>query len=189
MRIFLTLLIPLIITLSCKYDKGSYFNYDKELPTLISNLNINPDDIFVLIDKSEYKLTLRTDSIVIKEYPVVFGGNPVDDKLMEGDGCTPEGSFLIRSKYPHKKWSKFLWLNYPTDDSREKHNEAKRKGKIPLNASIGGEVGIHGVPEKMDMLIGIKQNWTLGCISLKNKDVNEIYNYILPNKTLITIQK
>jgi len=32
------------------------------------------------------------------------------------------------------------------------------------------------------------KNWTNGCISLKNEDVEEIYNYV-PVGTRVTIQK
>ncbi|MBT3756536.1 MAG: L,D-transpeptidase, partial [Candidatus Cloacimonetes bacterium] len=42
----------------------------------------------------------------------------------------------------------------------------------------GGEIGIHGVPAGYDNMIDEKYNWTLGCISLKNVDVNEIYKLI-----------
>ena len=34
------------------------------------------------------------------------------------------------------------------------------------------------MPEGMDDLIDAGKNWTLGCISLKNKDVNEIYSVV-----------
>jgi murein L,D-transpeptidase YafK len=107
---------------------------------------------------------------------------------MQGDKCTPEGKFNIISKYPHREWSKFIWINYPNDDSWKKHNTAKSEGRIPKNAQIGGEVGIHGVPKGMDFLIDTKYNWTLGCISLKNKDVDELYPFITKN-TIIEIRK
>ena len=114
----------------------------------------------------------------IKSYPVVFGSNPIDDKLRQGDSCTPEGIFKVRAHYPHKSWSKFIWIDYPTEDSWKKHNTAKSSGFITENAAIGGEIGIHGVPEGYDNMIDEKYNWTLGCISLKNVDVNEIYMII-----------
>ena len=66
----------------------------------------------------------------MKTYAVVFGGNPIDDKLQEGDSCTPEGDFYIINKYPHKNWSKFIWINYPTKDLWRKHEKAKAKGII-----------------------------------------------------------
>lgn len=144
--------------------------------------------IKVLIDKSDYTLQIFAADTLVKTYPVVFGGNPVDDKLRQGDQCTPEGNFKMNSKYPHKSWSKFIWINYPTADSWKKHNQAKKEGKIPQNAKIGGEIGIHGVPEGKDFAIDRRINWTLGCISLKNADVNEIYPFF-DSKTEITIRK
>lgn len=144
--------------------------------------------IKILVDKSDYTLKVFASDTLVKTYSVVFGGNPVDDKLMQGDQCTPEGTFYINSKYPHQSWTKFIWLNYPTADSWKKHNQAKTEGKIPQNAKIGGEIGIHGVPEGKDFAIDKRINWTLGCISLKNNDVNEIYPFI-DKKTEIKVQK
>lgn len=144
--------------------------------------------ISILIDKSDYSLQVFTADTLVKTYSVVLGGNPIDDKLREGDSCTPEGTFNIVSKYPHKSWSKFIWLNYPTKESWKKHNQAKKEGIIPKDASIGGEIGIHGVPKGSDVMIKTGVNWTLGCISLTNNDVNEIYPFIT-KKTPITIQK
>ena len=126
------------------------------------------------------------DKKVIKTYPVVFGFNPFDDKLKQGDGCTPEGEFGIRAKYPHSSWSKFIWIDYPNKASWEKHAKAKKDGTISKKATIGGEVGIHGVPAGYDYIIDEKQNWTLGCISLKNKDIDDLYESI-GTKTRILI--
>ena len=78
---------------------------------------------------------------------------------MKDDKNTPEGKFKMKTKFPHKKWSKFIWIDYPNNDSRRKHNTAKKEGKIPKNADIGGEVGIHGVPKGMDFLIDTKFNF------------------------------
>jgi len=173
---------------SCGISQDEYINYKIPLIKLVDSLAIQESNISILIDKSDYKLSILSDTNIIKEYPIVFGGNPTDDKLMQGDQCTPEGIFHMVSKYPHKSWSKFIWINYPTDDSREKHNRAKQDGKIPSDAKIGGEIGIHGVPNGLDEYINVKYNWTLGCISLKNIDVNEIYPYIL-EQTKIEIRK
>jgi len=154
----------------------------------MDSLNIDESTIEILIDKSDFKLTLQSEEHILKEYPVVFGGNPTEDKRMEGDQCTPEGNFKMVSRYPHKSWSKFIWINYPTSESWKKYKKAKSELKIPETATIGGEIGIHGVPEGMDHLIDLKSNWTLGCISMKNKDVNEIYPYISA-ETKIHIRK
>ena len=178
----------LFLFVSCNAQESNYINYTHDLPDVIEPYNLNVDEISVIIDKSEYKLSIIVDNKVLKEYPIVFGKNPLDDKLMQGDECTPEGTFKIVSKYPHRSWSKFIWINYPNVDSWRKHNSAKIEGIIPKDANIGGEIGIHGVPEGMDNLIDLRINWTLGCISMKNRDVDELYPYI-SESTIIVIQK
>jgi murein L,D-transpeptidase YafK len=174
-----TILLLFIITsgLSQNIEKRSdpiIIKSQKPLKFLLDSLKINSQTLRFLILKSKYEMSVWHDSIKIKTYPVVFGTNPVDDKLREGDRCTPEGKFKIRDKYPHSAWSKFIWIDYPNADSWKKHNEAKRKRLIPADSKIGGEVGIHGVPEGSDFAIDEKNNWTWGCISLKTNDINEI---------------
>jgi murein L,D-transpeptidase YafK len=178
MRILIHCIIFVLFTVSCKGKEENITNYKYSLSELIDSLNINTSKLEILVDKSDYRLSVLYDTTIIKVYPVVLGGNPVDDKLQQGDQCTPEGTFKVITKYPHKEWSKFIWIDYPNDDSREKHEEAKNEGIIPQTAKIGSEIGIHGVPEGFDNLIDLRFNWTLGCVSLKNKDINEIYPYV-----------
>lgn len=159
-----------------------------DLIQLIDSLKINKNEIYMKVSKKNYRMEVIHDTVVLKTYPVVFGFNPLDDKFCQGDGCTPEGKFAIRSKYPHGSWSKFMWIDYPNKESWEKHYQAKKDGKIPKNKSIGGEVGIHGVPVGYDYMIDERENWTLGCISLKNKDVDELYA-CLGNRSYIIITK
>lgn len=145
------------------------------LSTVSIPSTVNPSQTSLRIKKSEFKLELLENGQVLKTYPVVLGFNPTNDKLREGDGCTPEGKFKLKAKYPHKSWSYFLWVDYPTADSYTKHDAAKRKGSIPKDAAIGGEIGIHGVPAGRNDLIKNSVNWTLGCISLRTEDISEIY--------------
>ncbi len=151
------------------------------LGNIIGDLtDVEKQDLHILIDKRKMRLDVMYADSTLKSYPVVFGRNPVDDKRMEGDKCTPEGRFNMRDKYDHKKWHKFIWLNYPTDDSWKKHKAAKANGSIPEDAKIGGEIGIHGVPGNRNVLIDTKTNWTLGCIALKNNHLDEVYEIINP---------
>ncbi len=133
--------------------------------------------VSLLIEKSHHRLTVFYDQKPLKSYDVVFG-DPVGDKRREGDRKTPEGIFKIRDKYPHPDWSKFLWIDYPNAQSDCKHRQAKERNDIPLESAIGGEVGIHGVPTGRDHLVDERVNWTLGCPSLKTKDVDELYEVV-----------
>src|SRR5205085_1792856 len=161
----------------------------KSLATIIDSLKIDKAKIYFFIDKSEYRLYVMVDTLHLKSYAVVFGPDPLNDKIKQGDGCTPEGWFLIQSKYPHRSWNKFMLLDYPNKVSWKKHNDAIEKKLIGKNTGIGGEVGIHGVPAGTDKMIDEKYNWTAGCISLKNKDVDEIYAYVKAGSTRVFIQK
>ncbi len=142
----------------------------------------------LVIDKSDYELSVYDDDGWYATYPVVFGNKSLADKKMEGDRNTPEGSFSITSKRIHDKWYRFMAIDYPTKDSWEKFKKRKAKGEIPKNATIGGGIGIHGTWPNEDYQIDRYNNWTLGCISMKNKDVEELYAY-LPVGAKVNIQK
>lgn len=133
----------------------------------------------ILVDKSDATFTFKLGDTLVKIYPCVFGQDPDNDKRMEGDLCTPEGTFKVRAFYPHKEWHRFIWLNYPTADSWKKHKAAKKAGEIPQDARIGGEIGVHGCPEGFsNAYIDPGFHWTLGCVALKNRHVDEIYPYL-----------
>lgn len=177
-RAFALIIILLLIGISwmsCNNQQDEQVNHDLPLQSIIDSLGLSGKPIWIHVNKTEYRLSIFIDSQLIKAYPVVLGFNPVDDKMKEGDGCTPEGVFELIDLYPHAKWSKFMWIGYPNNDSWKKFEANKAAGLISDSDKIGGEVGIHGVPDGMDALIDVGNNWTLGCVSLKNKDVDEIY--------------
>lgn len=133
--------------------------------------------VTIQIDKSDYELSVYDSKGWYATYPVVFGNSSLADKKMEGDKNTPEGEFRITSKRVHDKWCRFLSLDYPTATDREKFNQRKQRGEIPASASIGGGIGIHGTWPHEDFVVDRYKNWTLGCISMKNEDVKELYGF------------
>ena len=78
----------------------------------------------------------------------------------------------------HSKWDRFIGLNYPTPESYEKFKERKQDGLIPGSAKIGGGIGIHGTWPHEDFQVDRYRNWTDGCISMRNKDVEELYRMV-----------
>jgi lipoprotein-anchoring transpeptidase ErfK/SrfK len=64
----------------------------------------------------------------------------------------------------------------------------KAKGLIPKNAKIGGGIAIHGTWPHDDIAVDLYQNWTNGCIALKNEDVDELYE-LLPIGTQVLIKR
>ena len=144
--------------------------------------------ISIVIDKSDYELSIYDEKGWYATFPVVFGNNSLADKKMEGDKNTPEGSFKIINKRKHEKWARFLGIDYPNQESREKFKRRKQRGEIPASASIGGAIGIHGTWPNEDFVVDRYKNWTLGCISMKRKHVEEIYNFT-PIGTPVVIRK
>src|SRR5215218_4296599 len=144
--------------------------------------------VSVVVDKSNYELYVYDAKGWFATYPVVFGNSTLGDKKMEGDKNTPEGNFKIVNKRVHDKWTRYLGLDYPTQESLARFNERKRRGEIPASASPGAGIGIHGVWPHEDFVIDRYKNWTNGCISLKNGDIEDIYRYI-PIGTPVTIRK
>ena len=145
-------------------------------------------DITVVILKASYELKVYDQDGWYATYPVVFGSKSLDDKMMEGDRKTPEGMYHIASKRPHAKWDKMMDLDFPTKSDIEKFNQRKAKGIIPKNVKLGAGIAIHGTWAHDDMAVDMYQNWTNGCIALKNEDVDELYD-LLPVGTKIIINK
>src|SRR5580693_9104695 len=144
--------------------------------------------VYVVVVKSNYELKVYDEDGWFATYPVVFGSKSLEDKMMEGDRRTPEGIYHIASKRLHEKWNKMLNIDFPTKADFEKFNTRKAQGLIPKNALIGGGIAIHGTWPHDEHVIDLYQNWTNGCISLKNEDVDELYEMV-PLGTKVIIKR
>lgn len=133
-------------------------------------------EISIVVVKSDYELKVYDKDGWYATYPVVFGSKSLDDKMMEGDRKTPEGVYHIASKRPHEKWDKMMVIDFPTAADLEKFKERKAKGLIPKSAKIGNGIAIHGTWPHDDIAVDLYQNWTNGCIALKNEDVDELFD-------------
>jgi lipoprotein-anchoring transpeptidase ErfK/SrfK len=136
------------------------------------------DSISIFISKSNYMLLVKYRGRIIRTYKAVFGPNPLQNKLVEGDRNTPEGEFKIAAKNGTSKYDKFLALNYPNDEALTRFNKLKAAGQLPASARIGGDVGIHGIWPGGDDMIQLGIGWTDGCIALKNKDVEDLFSLV-----------
>ena len=168
-----------------------FFSF-KALNKRISGKNFFNNELngtpYVIIDKSDYELSIYDSDGWYATYPVVFGSKSLDDKMMEGDRKTPEGTYHVVSKRPHEKWRKILLLDYPTQSDIEKFKTRKARGVIPASAKVGGGIGIHGTWPRDEMVVDYFQNWTNGCVSMKNTEINEVYS-LLPIGTKVTIKR
>jgi murein L,D-transpeptidase YafK len=144
-----------------------------------------PDEYVIVIDKSDHEMNIFEGEKIVATFDVVFGNDNLGDKMVQGDRKTPEGTFHISYMRKHEKWDRFMLLDYPTKEDIAKFNDRKAKGLIPANAKIGGDIGIHGTWPKEDYAIDRKYNWTLGCVSMKNDDVEDLYNNVVVGTKVI----
>ncbi|MBC7555278.1 MAG: L,D-transpeptidase [Taibaiella sp.] len=135
------------------------------------------DSVQIVVSKSKYRVDVFYKRQMIRSYIAVFGPRPLENKCMEGDRCTPEGTFKIQLKNPASQYNKCMLLDYPNDSARKRFTALKEKGSIPQTARIGGNVGIHGIWKGGDDMIELGVGWTDGCIALRNRDVDELYTF------------
>jgi len=152
------------------------------VPVLLTK-PINPDtllkdSLYVEVTKSKYKVDVYYKKRKIRSYVAVFGPRPLENKRMEGDRCTPEGCYRIKYKNPNSQYHKFMLLDYPNDSALARFNDLKKNGTLPPTAKVGGNVGIHGVWKGGDDLVEMGVGWTDGCVALKNKDVDELFQFL-----------
>lgn len=147
------------------------------------NMAIRPDtlikdSLMVMVNKSKYNVQVYYRKRLIRSYKATFGPQPMQNKCMEGDRCTPEGWFKITNKNGASKFNKFLGISYPNDSATVRFNRLKAQGLVPATARIGGDIGIHGIWNGGDDMIELGVGWTDGCVALKNKDVEELFSFV-----------
>ena len=98
-----------------------------------------------------------------------LGFAPVGHKQVEGDGRTPEGDYLIDRKNPNSNFHLSLGVSYPNSQDVE---VARALGQSP-----GGDIFIHGGP-KRDSNADPESDWTWGCISVSDREIEEIYSMV-----------
>lgn len=158
-----TLIIPPAVNVNARYP--------------INPDTLNKDSVVIIVNKSKYNVEVYYRRRLVRYYKAVFGPKPLENKRMEGDRCTPEGWFVIKSKNPKSKYDKFLQINYPNDSCYSCFNHLKENGSIPRSARIGGDIGIHGIWKGGDDMIDNGVCWTDGCIAIRNKDIEELYEF------------
>ena len=119
----------------------------------------------IAVFKKSRKMYLYSNKKAVKSYNIDLGFAPIGDKKIEGDGKTPEGRYYIDRKNPKSAYHLSLGISYPNKKDKA---EAKQLGKSPgKDIFIHGREGFFGRRPKKD--------WTWGCISVSNSNIEEIY--------------
>jgi hypothetical protein len=117
----------------------------------------------LVVDKVHYLLEVWRESELARRYPVALGVNPVNRKLWADHASTPEGAYRITATVPESRFHRSYCLNYPNEADRCRYELLR----TPQMNGIGGAIEIHG--------LGIGRNWTLGCVALRDADIDELF--------------
>ena len=121
----------------------------------------------IVIEKAARRMVVFRGDVAVKEYRVALGSSPIGNKVRQGDGRTPEGTFTIDRKNPGSAFHLSLGISYPTAADRAR---AKAGGYDP-----GGDIMIHGQPKSWAPNTPVPYDWTAGCIAVSNAEIDEIF--------------
>lgn len=124
-----------------------------------------PEVTRVVVNKTERNMYLMHNDQVLKAYKIDLGFAPTGHKEFQNDGKTPEGRYFINRRNPNSEYHLSLGINYPNEQDVA---YARKMGKNP-----GGDIFIHGGPKLWRDRK--KVDWTWGCISVNNKEIEEVY--------------
>ncbi len=136
-----------------------------------------PEVTRVVVHKGSRRMYLLHGDKVLRSYLIDLGFAPAGPKRVEGDGKTPEGRYFIDRRNPNSDFHLSIGISYPNarDIAR-----ARAMGKDP-----GGDIFIHGRGPRISTK-GEMPDWTAGCISVTDREIEEIYAMV-SNGTVIDI--
>ncbi len=120
----------------------------------------------IMAFKEKRTLYLLHGNRALKTYNFQLGFSPVGHKQFEGDGKTPEGTYLIDRRNPKSQYHLSVGISYPDVDDVA---FARAFGKSP-----GGDIFIHGTPKQVEG----RKDWTFGCLAVRNEEIEEIYSMV-----------
>ncbi|CTQ34552.1 L,D-transpeptidase family protein [Jannaschia rubra] len=102
----------------------------------------------------------------LRTYPIGLGFAPVGHKQFEGDGRTPEGSYVIDRRNPDSKFHLSIGISYP--------NTADVAYAAAAGRHPGSDIFIHGGPRRGVDPTDVR-DWTAGCIAVTDRQIEAIY--------------
>jgi hypothetical protein len=150
-----------------------------------------PENWSVCVFKKRQALIVYYKGRLFKQYDAVFGrALDLGAKQWAQDRRTPEGVYTIIEKYPSGRFRWFLRLNYPNLVDRVRYETERVNGVVPVDGdgkspTVGSAIGIHGTD--VPILNAGHINWTTGCISVNNNDIDSLER-VLPVGTVVIIK-
>jgi murein L,D-transpeptidase YafK len=137
------------------------------------------------VSKSEGVLQAFSGTALVATLRAAMGRGGRGPKRMEGDGRTPEGSYLIDSRHRSRQFHRFLHVSYPNTQDRVRYREGRRDGTIPRGVGIGGDIGVHGTPAWAALIPFSREvGWTEGCIAVSSPEAEQLYRAVVSDAAI-----
>jgi murein L,D-transpeptidase YafK len=122
----------------------------------------------VVVRKADRALDLYSDHELLRSYSVSLGSEPMGTKEVEGDGRTPEGSYVIDHRNEASAYCLSLHISYPSSTDRARAEQHR--------GNAGGLIMIHGLPNGLGFVgrLHLLLDWTQGCVAVTNPEIREI---------------
>lgn len=141
-----------------------------------AGVNSSADADLVVVRKSQRELYLYHQGMIIAQYPIALGLNPLGTKQMRGDDKTPIGAYTLDWRNPNSDFHRSIHISYP--DATDRAHAAELGAAPGSNIMIHGQPGYDNRPRTGD--------WTHGCIAVSNAAIDQIWARV-PDGTPIHI--
>ena len=152
--------------------------------------------------KSSEELVVKNGEEIIKRFHISSGKGGNCTKRIFGDNKTPVGKYKIIELNEDSRFHFFMLINYPnTVDAWYGYKNKLINGKQfkeivkavtsntlpPQDTPLGGYIGLHGLGDVTYEKLSIHEqnNWTEGCIALRNEEISELREYVTIGTTIL----
>ncbi len=126
----------------------------------------------VLVLKRQRRLFLMRGGETLHSFRCALGSRPYGPKVREGDGRTPEGSYVISAFLPHSEFYRAVQISYPNGEDLAR--------AATLGVPPGGRIMIHGLDPALQGRAAYHWmfNWTNGCVAVTDPQMDVVWQSV-----------
>lgn len=182
-KYFLTSFILFLgLTVFAQAEDGEEIEDNRRANYFETYLEVTKTIDSIVVYKSKREMICFNQHKKVKKYIISLGAEPIGKKQFEGDLKTPEGLYLINDRDTISSYHTNLGISYP---SNEDSTFAAMQNK-----SAGGEIKIHGFPNKhlkYQEKHFLNTDWTIGCIAVSDLEIDELYKWVIENCPILIL--
>ncbi|KRW97164.1 murein L,D-transpeptidase family protein [Paracoccus sp. MKU1] len=131
----------------------------------------------VVVYKGQRRMHLVSGQAVLRSYDFGLDFQPVGHKQFEGDGKTPEWVYFVDRFNPRSRYHLSVGISYS--------NERDRAFAAQLGRDPGGDIMFHGRGPEGNEQVRKKRDWTAGCITVSDEEIEDIYAMLQPGVPVV----